>query len=124
MLKRWQHVTGLAAAVTGTVFAATYGGQATVIIAYVLAAVLGVVVYIQGDRYATEGVVTGNVLFGYLAGVLLSLAFATGLLVWLLNAPVDAGGWQVGLMMWDSWAGIGVAILSGFFLTGFTALLH
>lgn len=124
MLKRWQHVAGLAAAVTGTVFAATFGGEFTVIVAYVLAAALGVVVYVQGDRYATAGTVTGNVLFGYLAGVLLSLALATGLLVWLLNVPVDAGGWQMGLMMWDSWAGIGVAILSGFFLTGFTALLY
>lgn len=124
MLKQWQHVAGLTAAIGGTVIASTFGGDVVVIVSYVLAAALGVVVYVQGDRYATAGTVTGNILIGYLGGVILSLALATGLVVWFLNVPPDYGAWQMGLMMWDSWAGIGAAVLSAFFLTGFTALLY
>lgn len=123
MLRRWQHVSGLTLAIGGTAFAASFGGDIAAIVAYILALALGIVLYLQGDRYATAGTVTGNVLVGYLAGVVLSLALATGLVAWLLNVPVDFGAWQMGLMMWDSWAGIGAAVLSGFFLTGFTALL-
>lgn len=123
MLKQWQHVAGLGAAIAGTSFAASFGDGSAVVVSYALAAVLGVVLYVQGDRYATAGTVTGNVLIGYLAGVVLSLAVATGLAVWLLNIPSDFGAWQMGLMMWDSWAGLGAAILSGFFLAGFSALL-
>lgn len=123
MLKQWQHVTGLAAAIASMALAASFGGDTAVIVSYVLAGALGAVVYVQGDRYATAGTVTGNVLVGYLAGIVLSLALATGLVVWLLNVPPDFGAWQMGLMMWDSWAGVGAAVLSGFFLTGFTALL-
>jgi hypothetical protein len=44
--------------------------------------------------------------------------------VWLLNVPVDLGAWQMGLRLWDSWAGIGAAVLSGFFITGLSALLY
>jgi len=82
------------------------------------------VIYFQADRVTIEGNATGNILVGYLAGVILSLAVATGLLVWFLNVPVDAGAWQMGLMLWDSWAGIGAAVLTGFFVSGFTALLY
>lgn len=123
MLRRWQHVSGLSVAICGMVFASSFGGEFAVVVSYGLAVALGVVVYVQGDRYATAGTVTGNVLIGYLAGVVLSLGLATSLVVWLLNVPADVGVWQMGLMMWDTWAGIGVAVLSGFFLTGFTALL-
>lgn len=124
MLTQWQHVTGLGLAFAGTAFAASFGGEAAVILSYGLAAALGVVVYVQGDRYATAGTVTGNVLIGYLVGVLVSLGVATGLIFWLLNVPPDFGAWQMGLMMWDSWAGLGAAVLSGFFLTGFSALFN
>ena len=124
MLDRWQHVLGLAVAVGSMTFAASFGGEPALLVAYVMAATLGVVVYVQGDRYATAGTVTGNVLIGYLAGVVLSLVTATGLVVWLLNVPVDLGAWQMGLMLWDSWAGIGAAVLSGFFITGLSALLY
>lgn len=123
MLKQWQHVAGLGLAFAGTAFAASFGGEAAVVVSYGLAAVLGVVLYVQGDRYATDGTVTGNVLVGYLVGVLASLVVATGLVVWFLNIPPDFGAWQMGLLMWDSWAGLGVAVLSGFFLAGLGALL-
>lgn len=123
MLRQWQHVAGLVLAIAGTTFAAAFGGETAVVVAYALAAVLGVIVYVQGDRYATAGTVTGNVLVAYLLGVVLSLALATGLLVFLLNVPVDFGAWQIGLMMWDSWAGIGTAVLSGFFLAGLAGML-
>ena len=121
MLGRWQHVGGLVLAVSGTAFTASFGGETAVYVAYALAAVLGLVLYLQGDRYTTAGNHAGNVLVGYVVGVLLSFALATGLIVWLLNVPVDLGAWQVGLMMWDSWAGIGTAILSGFFVGGLAA---
>lgn len=122
MLKQWQHVAGLIVAITGLVFAASFGGRTAVILAYALAAVLGLVLYLQGDRYATAGTVTGNVLVGYVAAVVLSLAAATALLVFLLNVPPDFGAWQMGLLMWDSWAGIGVAVLSGFFIAGLAGM--
>lgn len=122
MLKRWQHVVGLTLAVMGATFTASFGGETAVYVAYALAAGLGVVLYIQGDRYTTAGNLTGNVLIGFLVGVLLSLTLGTGLLVWLLNVPPDFGAWQIGLMMWDSWAGIGTAVLSGFFIGGLAGL--
>jgi hypothetical protein len=124
MLKRWQHVAGLAIAIGGMGFAAAFGGDIALYASYSLAVGLGIVIYFQADRVTIEGNATGNILVGYLAGVILSLAVATGLLVWFLNVPVDAGAWQMGLMLWDSWAGIGAAVLTGFFLSGFTALLY
>ena len=123
MLKQWQHVAGLVVAVAGTSFSASFGGETAVYVSYGVAAVLGAVVYAQADRRATAGNVTGNVLVAYLGGVILSLAVATGLIVFLLNVPVDFGAWQIGLMMWDSWAGIGTALLSGFFVAGLAAML-
>lgn len=123
MLQQWQHVAGLALAVGGGSFAASFGGSATGIAAYAIAIAIGIVVYVQGDRSATAATVTGNLLLGYLGGVVLSLAVATGLFVWFLNLPVDFAAWQMGLRLWESWAGIGAAVLSGFFLSGFSALL-
>lgn len=124
MLQRWQHVAGLVLSIAAMAFAASFSGRLPVALVYVLAVALGVVLYRQGDRAATAGTVTGNVLVGYVGGIVLSLTLATGLLAWLLNVPVDFGLWQVALMMWDSWAGIGVAVLSGFFVAGFGALLN
>lgn len=122
MLRQWQHVLGLGAALTSLTFGATFGGTLTVYLSYALAVALGVVIYQQGDQYATAGTVTGNVLLGYLAAVALTLVLATGLLVWRLNVPAGFGAWQMGLMMWDSWAGLGAATLSGFFLAGLAGL--
>lgn len=124
MLQRWQHVGGLAIAIGGMAFAAAFGGEIALFVSYGLAAGLGIVIYFQADRVAIEGNATGNILIGYLLGTIISLAVATGLLVWFLNVPVDAGAWQMGLMLWDTWAGIGAAVLTGFFLSGFTALLY
>lgn len=124
MLKQWEHVTGLGLAFAGTSVAATFGSEAGVVVAYALAVALGVVVYLQGDRSATAATVTGNILLGYLAGIALSLAAATALFIWYLNLPVDFGAWQMGLRLWDSWAGLGAAALSGFFLAGIGALLY
>lgn len=124
MLERWQHVGGLTLAIGGIIFAAAFGGDIALYVSYGIAGALGIVIYLQADRVTIEGNATGNILVGYLAGVILSLAVATGLIVWFLNVPVDAGAWQMGLMMWDSWAGIGAAVLTGFFLSGFTALLY
>lgn len=123
MLARWEHVAGLAVGFAGTSVAASFGGEVAVILAYALAAALGAVVYVQGDRSATDATVTGNILLGYLFGLLLSLAVATALFVWFLGLPVDFGAWQMGIRMWDSWAGVGVAALSGFFVAGLLAML-
>lgn len=123
MLKQWTHVAGLALAFAGATVAASFGSQAVVVLGYALAVALGVVVYVQGDRSATASTVTGNILIGYLLGIVLSLAVATGLFVWFLNLPVDFGAWQMGLRMWDSWAGLGAAALSGFFIAGLLAPL-
>lgn len=123
-LARWQHVGGFGLAVAGTGFAAAFGGRRAVVVAYLLALALGAVLYVQGEAFAAVGPVFGNALVGYLAGVVGSLGLATGLFVWLLDAPVDYAAWQVGLMLWDSWAGVGVAVISGFFLTGLADLLR
>lgn len=124
MLKQWEHIIGLGLAFAGTSVAATYGGEPAVFVAYGLAFGLGVVVYVQGDRSATAATVTGNILLGYLVGIVLSLAAATALFVWYLNLPADFGAWQMGLRLWDSWAGLGAAALAGFFLAGIGALLY
>lgn len=123
MLQRWQHLGGVVLAVAGTVLAASFGGPPWVAIAYALSVTLGVVLYWQGDTYAMVGPVAGNVLLGYLGGVLLSLTGATGLLVWYFATPVDFAAWQVGLLLWQAWAGVGVAVVSGFFLAGVVAAL-
>ena len=122
MLTQWQHVLGLSAGVTGLSISATYGSDRLVLASYGVAVLIGAVLYVQGDRFEAAGTVSGNVLVGYLVGVVASLSIATALLVWRLQVPVDFGAWQIGLMMWDSWAGLGVAILSGFFLTGVAAM--
>lgn len=124
MLKQWQHVAGLSLAFAGTAIAASFGGSETGIAAYAIAIAMGVVVYVQGDRSATAATVTGNLLLGYLGGVVLSLAVATALFVWFLNMPVDFAAWQMGLRLWESWAGTGAAVLSGFFLSGISTLLY
>lgn len=124
MLTRWQHVGGLALASTGTVLASAFGGPRTVAVGYSLAVALGAVLYWQGDAYAAVGPISGNVLLGYLGGVVLSLVTATGLLVWYFGTPLDFATWQVGLLMWDSWAGVGVALLSGFFIAGLAAAVR
>lgn len=123
MLARWEHVAGLAVGFAGTSVAASFGGEVAVILAYALAVALGAVVYVQGDRSATDATVTGNILLGYLIGLLLSLTVATALFVWFLGLPLDFGAWQMGIRMWDSWAGVGVAALSGFFVAGLLAPL-
>lgn len=123
MLSRRGHVAGLAIGFAGTSIAASFGGEVAVVLSYALAAALGVVVYVQGDRSATGATVTGNILLGYLLGLLISLAVATGLFVWFLGLPLDFGAWQMGIRMWDSWAGVGVAALSGFFVAGLLAPL-
>lgn len=123
MLQQWEHVGGLGLAFAGTSIAASFGGQITVILGYALATVLGAVVYVQGDRSTTAATVTGNILIGYLAGIVLSLAVATALFAWFLGLPADFGAWQMGLRMWDSWAGVGAAALSGFFVAGLLAPL-
>lgn len=123
MLKQWTHVVGLGLAFAGSAVATTFGSEAVVVLGYALAVALGVVVYVQGDRSATASTVTGNILMGYLLGIVLSLAVATALFVWFLNLPVDFGAWQMGLRMWDSWAGLGAAALSGFFVAGLLAPL-
>lgn len=124
MLPQWQHVAGLGIAVAGTAFAASFGGAVAVVSAYALALALGVVVYLQGEGFAAAGSVSGNILLGYVGGVVLSLATATALLVYFINLPLDFAAWQMGLQMWNSWAGIGVAVLSGFFLAGVASLLN
>lgn len=124
MLRRWQHVGGLVAATTGTVFATSFGGLVGVALGYSLAAALGAVLYVQGESFAAAGPISGNVLLGYLGGVLLSLGAATALLVWYFSAPIDFAAWQMGLLLWDSWAGVGVAVLSGFFVAGMAAMLY
>lgn len=123
MLQQWQHVAGLGLAIAGTAFAAAFGAGPAAPVAYALAVALGGILYFQGDRVAALGNLTGNILVGYLLGIVVSLAIATSLLVWLLNVPPDYATWQIGLMMWDSWAGIGAAVLSGFFVAGLLALL-
>lgn len=123
MLSRPAHVGGFAVAVVGMALGAEFGDEAVVALAYGLAVALGVVLYLQGDSYATSGSTFGNALVGYLAGIASSLVLATALLMWFVGAPWDLGAWQLGLQLWDSWAGVGVAMLSGFFVTGLLGLL-
>lgn len=122
-LPRWEHVGGLVAATAGTVFATAFGGAAGVVAGYSLAVALGAVLYRQSDTYATVGPVSGNVLVGYLGGIGLSVAVTAGLFVHFYDAPVDYAAWQSGLLLWDSWAGVGVALLAGFFVAGLAAML-
>jgi hypothetical protein len=64
MLSQGEHVVGLGLAFAGTSVAASFGGGATVVLAYILATMLGGVVYFQGGRSATAATVTGNILVG------------------------------------------------------------
>lgn len=121
MLSKRRHLVGVTVGVAGTSFAAEFGFGPLPYIAYGVAVALGSVLYLQGDLSATEGPIFGNVLIGYLAGIAVSLLGATALLILLLGIPWDLAVWQLGVQFWDSWAGVGVALLSGFFLTGVLA---
>lgn len=117
-LSRRLHRAGVAVGVGGTELAATLGGTPTQVVAYAAAAVLGGVLYLQGDRRVVGGRVFPTLIVGFAAGTALSLLVAAGLLTWLLGAPWDFALWRMGVLMWGSWAGVAFAVVSSYFAVG------
>lgn len=111
------HVAGIAFVVATTVFAASFGQGWQVAAAYGLAVALGVALY----RQAAERVVRsawGNLVVGFLLGFGASLALGTALTEWYVDLPVDLVLWQLGLLTWDTWLGIGGVVLATMFVMG------
>jgi hypothetical protein len=124
VIERRGHLAALAVAVAGLELAVSFGGDLERLLAYALAAALGVAIYVQGERHVVSGSVFGNVLVGYAVGTVLGLVVSAGLLSWLLSIPADFALWRTGILMWGSWAGVGSAILSAFFVVGLLAMLR
>ena len=124
MIGRRAHLVAFAVGVAGLELAASLGGDLEGLVAYGLAAGLGVVVYVQAERYLVPGSVFGNVLVGYVGGTILGLGVAGGLVSWVLALPLDFALWRAAILMWGSWAGIGATVLSTFFLFGLVATLR
>lgn len=118
MLSRTVHRVALAVGVGGAEFAAAFGPSPWPPVAYLLAGALGGVLYLQGDWRSVDGGVFPNTIIGYAGGTALSLAVAGGQLSWLLGVPPDFALWRSGIVMWDAWAGVGVALLSVYFVVG------
>ena len=124
MIGRRGHLVALAAAIAALQLAASFGNEPEGLLAYGLAAALGAAIYSQGERHLVSGSVFGNLLLGYAAGTVLGVAVAAGLLSWLLSIPADLALWRTGILMWSSWAGIGSALLSAFFVVGLLSMLR
>lgn len=118
MLGTWQHRAGIAVTVAGTQVASAFGTGTTVAAAYVLAALLGVVLVAQGERRSVSGTVSGNAIVGFAAGTTGCVLLVTSLLVALLDAPWDLALWRALLQTWGAWAGVGAVALSTFFVAG------
>lgn len=124
MIGRRGHLAALAVAIAGLQLAVSFGSDLERLVAYGLAAALGVAIYAQGEHHLVTGSVFGNVLIGYAVGTVVSLVVAGSLLSWLLSFPVDIALWRTGILMWGSWAGVGSAVLSAFFVIGTLAMLR
>lgn len=124
MIERRGHLAALAVAVASLELAVSFGGDFERLLAYGLAAALGVAIYVQGERHLVSGSVFGNVLVGYAAGTVIGLVVSASLLSWLLSIPADLALWRTGILMWGSWAGVGSAVLSAFFVVGLLAMLQ
>lgn len=124
MRSRSFHLSALGLSIAGLELAAAFGTDLEGILAYALAAALGLAVYVQGERHLVTGSVFGNVLLGYAAGTVLGLITAAGLLAWVLSIPLDFALWRSGVVMWGAWAGVGSAVLSAYFVAGLFAMLR
>lgn len=124
MYPRQFYVAALALAVGSLQFAAAMGTEWQTFLAYVVAGVLGVVIFYQGEAAVTAGPIFVNAGIGILLGTGLSHLFGTGLAVYLLGMPWDLALWQMGLWLWDSWVGIGFIVISTFFVVGFGSSLQ
>lgn len=124
MRSRSSHLSALGLSVASLELAAAFGTDLESMLAYGLAAALGVAIYLQGERHLVVGSVFGNVLLGYAAGTVLGLLVASGLLAWVLSIPFDFALWRTGMVMWGAWAGVGSSVLSAYFVTGLFAMLQ
>lgn len=118
MLSGPVHRVAIAVAVGGTQLAATFGPTWVQAVAYVLAGLLGGLLYLQGDRRVVDGRVFPALTVGYGVGTVLSLLVGAGLLIWLLAVPWDLALWRTGILMWGSWAGIAFTLVSAYFVVG------
>lgn len=121
MVSRPAYVAVLGVAIAALQFAAGFGEGWRVTLAWLVAAGLGVVVFYQGERRITAGSAFVNAGAALLLGTLVSWLFGAGLVMVILGAPWDVTLWQLGLLLWDAWAGVIVAFVSAFFVVGVAA---
>lgn len=118
VLSGFVHRVTVALAVGGTQVAATFGARSVQVVAYLLAGLLGALLYLQGDRRVVGTEVFPTLIVGYAVGTAVSLLVGTGLLMWSLGAPWDLALWRIGILMWGSWAGIAFMLVSAYFVVG------
>lgn len=124
MIARRVYLIAFTLAVAGLELTAAFGASWQQPIALAVGAVLGVIVYHQGEKGLVEGSVFGNIMIGFAAGTALGLGIGTGLLVWLLSIPADYALWRTGLLMWGAWSGVGFSLLASFFIVGLVAAIR
>lgn len=104
-------------------FALALGDRSFELLAYAVAVAFGVVVSHHADRHGTQATYR-SALVGFLAGVGVSEAVATGLLVRYFAAPLDVAAWLMAVRLLFGWVAVLFCVVAGFFVAGLTQLLE
>lgn len=124
MLGEWQHRAGVAVAVAGSELGIVFGNGRFAAVGYALAALLGCLLAVQGDRRTVSGSVSANAMLGYAAGTAICALVTGALLVSLMGFPWDLAFWRTGILAWGAWVGVAGVLVSAFFLTGLASSMR
>lgn len=120
---RLGRTVGYVFVVAASSFALALGDHSFELIAYAVAIAFGVVVYRHAGRYGTRETYL-SALGGFLAGVGVSEAVATALVVWYFAAPLDAAAWLMAVRLLFGWVAVLFCVVAGFFVAGLVQLLE
>lgn len=86
--------------------------------AFLVAVVLGAVVFYQGEARVVSGPIISNLGIGVVLGNVAGVLLAGSLIIYILNVPWDLAMWRAGLLSWDVALGLDFALVTSFFLVG------
>ncbi|PSQ15247.1 hypothetical protein BRD00_14800 [Halobacteriales archaeon QS_8_69_26] len=118
MYPRPLYVALLALGTTALQFAAAFNEGPLLYLAFVVALVLGVVVFYQGETRVVAGPIFSNFVMAAFLGTAGCVVLTAGLLMYVLAVPWDLALWQGALFVWDVAIGIDFTMVTGFFVVG------